>query len=138
MQATLLLNASYEPLRIISWKKALTLFFAGKVEIIEEHDREILRQIADVLDRPVEVIVQRLVEAGLELVEVLVARVEQAAGGEEVIDAESGDRDPGAEGRRPAPPLPRASGADEGAQPAKTMSNARTTEYRNTITSYNV
>jgi hypothetical protein len=24
-----------------SWKKALTLFFAGKVEIIEEHDREI-------------------------------------------------------------------------------------------------
>ena len=41
MHATLLLNASYEPLRIISWKKALTLFFAGKVEIIEEHDREI-------------------------------------------------------------------------------------------------
>ena len=41
MHATLLLNASYEPLRIISWKKALTLFFAGKVEVIEEHDREI-------------------------------------------------------------------------------------------------
>jgi hypothetical protein len=41
MQATLLLNASYEPLRIISWQKALTLFFAGKVEIVEEHDREV-------------------------------------------------------------------------------------------------
>ena len=41
MQATLLLNASYEPLRVISWQKALTLFFAGKVEIVEEYDREI-------------------------------------------------------------------------------------------------
>ena len=41
MQATLLLNASYEPLRIISWQKALTLFFAGKVEIVEEYDQQI-------------------------------------------------------------------------------------------------
>ena len=41
MNATLLLNASYEPLRIISWKKALTLFFAGKVEVIEEYDQQI-------------------------------------------------------------------------------------------------
>jgi 5-methylcytosine-specific restriction endonuclease McrA len=41
MQATLLLNASYEPLRIISWKKALTLLFAGKVEVIDEYDSEV-------------------------------------------------------------------------------------------------
>lgn len=41
MQATLLLNASYEPLRIISWQKALTLFFAGKVEVVEEYEQEI-------------------------------------------------------------------------------------------------
>jgi 5-methylcytosine-specific restriction endonuclease McrA len=41
MNATLLLNASYEPLRIISWKKALTLLFAGKVEVIEEYDQQI-------------------------------------------------------------------------------------------------
>ena len=41
MQATLLLNASYEPMRIISWKKALTLLFAGKVEVLDEYDREI-------------------------------------------------------------------------------------------------
>ena len=40
MQATLLLNASYEPLRIISWQKALTLFFAGKVEVVEEYEHE--------------------------------------------------------------------------------------------------
>ena len=40
MNATLLLNASYEPLRIISWKKALTLLFAGKVEVIDEYDQQ--------------------------------------------------------------------------------------------------
>jgi 5-methylcytosine-specific restriction endonuclease McrA len=41
MQATLLLNASYEPLRIISWKKALTLLFSGKVEVIDEYESEV-------------------------------------------------------------------------------------------------
>ncbi len=41
MQATLLLNASYEPLRIISWKKAVTLLFAGKVEVIDDYENEI-------------------------------------------------------------------------------------------------
>ena len=41
MNATLLLNASYEPLRIISWKKALTLLFAGKVEVIEEYQHQV-------------------------------------------------------------------------------------------------
>ena len=41
MNATLLLNASFEPLRIISWKKALTLLFAGKVEVIDEYDQQI-------------------------------------------------------------------------------------------------
>ena len=41
MNATLLLNTSYEPLRIISWKKALTLLFAGKVEVIEEYQHQV-------------------------------------------------------------------------------------------------
>ena len=41
MHATLLLNTSYEPLRVISWKKALILLFSGKVEVIEEHDQEV-------------------------------------------------------------------------------------------------
>jgi 5-methylcytosine-specific restriction endonuclease McrA len=41
MEQTLLLNATYEPLRVLSWKKALILFFQGKVEILEEHSREI-------------------------------------------------------------------------------------------------
>lgn len=41
MEATLLLNASYEPLKIISWQRAITLLFAGKVEVIEEYSREV-------------------------------------------------------------------------------------------------
>lgn len=40
MTSTLLLNASYEPLHVISWQKAVTLFYKGRVEIIEEHDEE--------------------------------------------------------------------------------------------------
>jgi 5-methylcytosine-specific restriction endonuclease McrA len=33
----LVLNASYEPLRIISWQKAITLWFQEKVDILEFH-----------------------------------------------------------------------------------------------------
>jgi 5-methylcytosine-specific restriction endonuclease McrA len=38
---SLLLNASFQPLQVISWQKALQLFFSGKVEIVETSDREI-------------------------------------------------------------------------------------------------
>ena len=41
MEHTLLLNVTYEPLRVISWQKAITLLTLGKVEVIEEYDREI-------------------------------------------------------------------------------------------------
>jgi len=41
MENTLLLNASFEPLKIISWQRAITLLFAGKVEVIEEYSKEI-------------------------------------------------------------------------------------------------
>ena len=41
MEHVLLLNASFEPLRIVNWKRALTLYFAGKAEIVEEYAREI-------------------------------------------------------------------------------------------------
>lgn len=34
---SLLLNSSYEPMRILSWQKALILWFQGKVEILEYH-----------------------------------------------------------------------------------------------------
>ncbi len=41
MEQVLLLNVTYEPLKVIDWKKALTLLFLGKVEVLEEYEREI-------------------------------------------------------------------------------------------------
>jgi len=41
MEHVLLLNITYEPLRIINWKKAITMLCLGKVEVIEEYSREI-------------------------------------------------------------------------------------------------
>lgn len=38
---TLLLNASFEPLDVVDWRRAMTLWAQGKVEIIETHDREV-------------------------------------------------------------------------------------------------
>ena len=41
MEQTLLLNATYEPLKVVDWQKAVTLWCQGKVEIIAHHDREV-------------------------------------------------------------------------------------------------
>jgi 5-methylcytosine-specific restriction endonuclease McrA len=35
------LNQGYEPVKIVSWKRAITLLFLGKVEVIEEYDHDI-------------------------------------------------------------------------------------------------
>ncbi len=37
----LVLNASYEPVHVVSWKRAIQLLFQGKVEVLEESSREI-------------------------------------------------------------------------------------------------
>lgn len=41
MEQVLLLNISYEPLKVINWKKAITMLCLGKVEVIEEYGRDI-------------------------------------------------------------------------------------------------
>ena len=41
MEQILLLNITYEPLKIINWKKAITMLCLGKVEVIEEYDLDI-------------------------------------------------------------------------------------------------
>ncbi len=41
MEMTLLLNSTYEPLRVLHWQKAITLLWQGKVEVLEVYDREI-------------------------------------------------------------------------------------------------
>lgn len=41
MEMTLVLNATYEPLKIVDWQRAITLWCQGKVEIVAEHDVEV-------------------------------------------------------------------------------------------------
>ncbi|MBA4419396.1 MAG: HNH endonuclease [Syntrophus sp. (in: bacteria)] len=41
MDSTLLLNTTFEPINVLSWKKAVTLVFLGKVEVLKEYEREI-------------------------------------------------------------------------------------------------
>lgn len=39
MEQTLVLNASYEPLKVVCWQRAMTLWAQGKVEIVVEHEK---------------------------------------------------------------------------------------------------
>jgi len=41
MERALLLNATYEPLRVVSWKKAIVMLTLGKAEVVETYDRVI-------------------------------------------------------------------------------------------------
>lgn len=41
MERTLLLNATYEPLMVIDWRRAISLVFLGKSDVLAEHDRKI-------------------------------------------------------------------------------------------------
>ncbi|MBI4641484.1 MAG: HNH endonuclease [Candidatus Tectomicrobia bacterium] len=58
----LLLNATYEPLKVISWQRAITLLTLGKVEVIEEYDREV-RSVSFVLKMPSVVRLLRFIRA---------------------------------------------------------------------------
>jgi 5-methylcytosine-specific restriction endonuclease McrA len=41
--SVLLLNASYEPLTIVSWKRAMTLLIAGRAELVEQDGDRVIR-----------------------------------------------------------------------------------------------
>jgi 5-methylcytosine-specific restriction endonuclease McrA len=41
MSHALVLNASFEPLHIVTWQRALQLLFQGKVEVVEESEKEV-------------------------------------------------------------------------------------------------
>jgi 5-methylcytosine-specific restriction endonuclease McrA len=41
MSHALVLNATFEPLHIVTWQKAMQLLFQGKVEVVEDSEKEI-------------------------------------------------------------------------------------------------
>jgi 5-methylcytosine-specific restriction endonuclease McrA len=41
MEQVLLLNATFEPLKVIDWRRAIRLLTLGKVEVLEEYEKEI-------------------------------------------------------------------------------------------------
>ncbi|HAR94853.1 MAG TPA: HNH endonuclease [Deltaproteobacteria bacterium] len=41
MEQVLLLNTTFEPIAVVSWKKAVTLVFLQKVEVLGVYDREV-------------------------------------------------------------------------------------------------
>lgn len=51
MVSTLLLNASYEPMKVITWERAVTLIVLGKVELVEAYD-EMVRGVSVTLQMP--------------------------------------------------------------------------------------
>src|SRR5262245_57229929 len=48
---TLLLNQGFEPIKVISWQRAISLLFLGKVEVLEEYDRDV-RSVSLVIKVP--------------------------------------------------------------------------------------
>ena len=40
-EQVLVLNASYEPLKVVPWERAVTLWVQGKAEVVAEYEREV-------------------------------------------------------------------------------------------------
>jgi 5-methylcytosine-specific restriction endonuclease McrA len=51
MTRTLLLNTTYEPLSVVSWQRAITLLFLGKVEVVRDYD-DVIRSVSVTVRRP--------------------------------------------------------------------------------------
>jgi 5-methylcytosine-specific restriction endonuclease McrA len=49
---TLVLSTAYEPVARISWQRALTLLFAGKVEVLEEYEDKEIRSVTFAMKVP--------------------------------------------------------------------------------------
>jgi 5-methylcytosine-specific restriction endonuclease McrA len=62
-RTVLLLNSSYEPLKIISWQRAVTMLFMGKIEVIDEYDHNV-RSVSLVIKLPAVVRLLRYVNIG--------------------------------------------------------------------------
>lgn len=51
MQQTLVLDQAYRPAKVVSWQRALTMFFQNKVEIVESYNEDI-RSVTFVIKMP--------------------------------------------------------------------------------------
>jgi 5-methylcytosine-specific restriction endonuclease McrA len=60
MEWTLLLNATFEPLKVVTWKKAVTMVVLGKVEVVEEYGR-VIRGVTSVLPLPAVIRLHRFI-----------------------------------------------------------------------------
>ena len=45
MSETLVLNATYEPVARVTWQRAISLLFSGKVEVVEQYDDKTIRSV---------------------------------------------------------------------------------------------
>lgn len=63
MHSVLLLNTSFEPLKVISWQRAVSMFFMGKVEVVEEYDDQI-RSVSLIIRAPSVVRLLKFVKIG--------------------------------------------------------------------------
>lgn len=61
---TLVLNATYEPVARVSWQRAITLLFSGKVEVVEEYDDKTIRSVTFELKMPAVVRFVRMLRRG--------------------------------------------------------------------------
>lgn len=52
LEPVLLLDSTYEPLRVISWTKAMTLLLTGSAEVIEEDEDRLIRSVSLEWKRP--------------------------------------------------------------------------------------
>jgi len=51
MSRTLVLNAAYEPIHLVSWEKAMCLVFTAKAEIVAEYD-QLIRSVSQIFRMP--------------------------------------------------------------------------------------
>lgn len=61
MEWTLLLNSTFEPLKVVTWKKAILMVMLGKVEVLEEYER-IIRGVSFALQLPAVIRLNRFIK----------------------------------------------------------------------------
>ena len=64
---TLLLNSTFEPLKVVSWKKAVLMVLLGKVEVVEEYDR-MIRGVSHTLRLPAVIRLKRYIGKGTPII----------------------------------------------------------------------